>query len=281
MCGIFGIVPSSSYSFRDLDFLAKHSQQRGKDSSGLFYYADKKYYIHRADYQITKLIREVRPDSSNFVMGHSRLITNGMGDNQPVLRDNICVIHNGIIVNDELIWDKIKKTRQLEIDTEVIVAIASAHIEEGRAIEDLPSRVFELCEGVVACALALPKLGKLCLFSNNGSLYIGTKDHSSLFASESYSLTQLGCENVRQIKDEAVLLDIPVSHDSISISENSARRISLIPALGQISSEEKMLEFKNHNLRRCQKCVLPETMPFISFDSEGVCNYCKNRSSIY
>jgi hypothetical protein len=27
-------------------------------------------------------------------------------------------------------------------------------------------------------------------------------------------------------------------------------------------------------LRRCTKCVLPETMPYIEFDDEGVCNYC-------
>jgi glucosamine--fructose-6-phosphate aminotransferase (isomerizing) len=29
-------------------------------------------------------------------------------------------------------------------------------------------------------------------------------------------------------------------------------------------------------LKRCSKCLLPETMPFISFDAEGVCNYCRN-----
>jgi len=28
-------------------------------------------------------------------------------------------------------------------------------------------------------------------------------------------------------------------------------------------------------LRRCTKCVLPETMPFIEFDEAGVCNYCR------
>jgi glutamine---fructose-6-phosphate transaminase (isomerizing) len=28
-------------------------------------------------------------------------------------------------------------------------------------------------------------------------------------------------------------------------------------------------------LRRCTRCVLPETMPFISFDHQGVCNYCR------
>jgi hypothetical protein len=29
------------------------------------------------------------------------------------------------------------------------------------------------------------------------------------------------------------------------------------------------------SLRRCSRCVLPETMPFIDFDSDGVCNYCR------
>ena len=33
-------------------------------------------------------------------------------------------------------------------------------------------------------------------------------------------------------------------------------------------------------LRRCTKCVLPETVPFIHFDENGVCNYCRNHRSI-
>ena len=33
-------------------------------------------------------------------------------------------------------------------------------------------------------------------------------------------------------------------------------------------------------LRRCTNCVLPETMPFISFDDRGVCNYCRTYSKI-
>ena len=34
------------------------------------------------------------------------------------------------------------------------------------------------------------------------------------------------------------------------------------------------------SLRRCAKCILPETMPFIEFDDEGVCNYCANYKSV-
>jgi glutamine---fructose-6-phosphate transaminase (isomerizing) len=33
-------------------------------------------------------------------------------------------------------------------------------------------------------------------------------------------------------------------------------------------------------LRRCTKCVLPETMPFIAFDGQGVCNYCRTYRAI-
>jgi hypothetical protein len=29
-------------------------------------------------------------------------------------------------------------------------------------------------------------------------------------------------------------------------------------------------------LRRCKRCILPETMPYIEFDDHGVCNYCRN-----
>ncbi len=31
----------------------------------------------------------------------------------------------------------------------------------------------------------------------------------------------------------------------------------------------------SNELRRCSRCLLPETMPYISFDEEGVCSYCR------
>jgi predicted glutamine amidotransferase len=33
-------------------------------------------------------------------------------------------------------------------------------------------------------------------------------------------------------------------------------------------------------LKRCTRCILPETFPFIEFDEEGVCNYCRNYTPI-
>lgn len=274
MCGIFGIISSSSINRNEFGILARHAQERGKDSSGLITYDGLKYQIYRADYAITKLVAQVKPYSSKLILGHSRLITNGLSDNQPVVRDNVCVLHNGIIVNDESVWNSLKKKRELNIDTEVIAAIAAEHVEDGLDVAGLPKRVLELCQGVVSCAIALPALGKLCLFSNNGSLYLGSKGGSMIFASESYPLSQIGCADIKQIKD-AVFIDIPISKIPFEISEKSSRTQNLVPGLSFSSSDEKILEHKIVNVRRCTKCVLPETMPYINFDSEGVCNYCR------
>ena len=128
MCGIFGQVSSVKVNRKKLDMIVKHSEQRGVDSSGSIHYENAEYRIDRADYNIEKLLKKVQPYESRIVLGHSRLITNGLGDNQPVVRDNICVIHNGIIVNEEEVWDNISIKRRLKIDSETIVAIASEHL---------------------------------------------------------------------------------------------------------------------------------------------------------
>ncbi|HDZ9304242.1 TPA: glucosamine 6-phosphate synthetase, partial [Vibrio cholerae] len=62
--------------------------------------------------------------------------------------------------------------------------------------------------------------------------------------------------------------------EKTTLNEFKAQRVDLVPTLKFNSQEEGMLEYHVHNLRRCTKCILPETMPFIHFDDKGVCNYC-------
>lgn len=275
MCGIFGIISSATVDKKELQVLVNHSQQRGMDSSGLIFTDGSDYIVKRADYAISKLLKEVKLKSSSMVMGHSRLITNGLSDNQPVVRDGVAVIHNGIVVNHESIWSKINKERKLQIDTEVIAAIAADCVENGDTLESIPEKILELCEGVVACALILPKLGKLCLFSNNGSLYIGQNGERQVFASESYPLKMMGCNDIKKIKS-GVFIDIAISDKAMEISDKAGRKTNLIADLPLLSSEEKLLEYPKPKLKRCTKCILPETMPYIRFDDKGVCNYCNN-----
>ena len=208
-------------------------------------------------------------------MGHSRLITNGLSDNQPVVYEDVAVLHNGIVVNVDTIWEQIDKPRKLEIDSEVIAAIAVEHVEKDGDLEALSARVFDLCQGVAACAVALPRLGKLCLFSNNGSLYVGAKDGATYFSSERFPLESVACTDITQVR-EGIVVDIPVAQRDFEVTDRVERTRNLIPGLLASSTEEKLLEYPPHNLRRCTKCILPETMPYIAFDSDGVCNYCLN-----
>lgn len=276
MCGIFGLFSQSSIKNNDLKVLAHHARQRGRDSSGLVFFKQD-YMVEKADYDIQRLIKRVNTSSSPLVMGHSRLITNGLGDNQPVVRNDIIVIHNGIIVNDQDIWQATGLERKLEIDSEVIAALAEMHISNGGDVNELPDLVLKQCKGVVACAIILPKHGKAVVFSNNGSLYVGTRNADKFFSSESYPLSQIECDNIIQIKTEGYVFDIPLSSSLPIVNESKHRTENLIPEFKFIKKEADVLEFKQDiNIKRCKRCILPETMPFIHFDKQGVCNYCNN-----
>lgn len=275
MCGIFGIFSNSNINKNHLSTLALHARQRGRDSSGLIYQDSDTYQVKRADYDIKHLLKKTKLPQSNVIMGHSRLITNGLADNQPVIRDGVCVLHNGIIVNDSAVWESLNLQQELQIDTEVIVAITIDALNQGIAFENISKQILSQCQGVIACAIAIPKQGKVLLFSNNGSLYIGTNESGTCFSSEKFPLEQIGCTEIKQIWQDAEIIDIPLS-DKIIITDDKSRREDLIPRFQNIAAEEAMLEYNKPNLRRCTCCLLPETMPFISFDSKGVCNYCNH-----
>ena len=74
--------------------------------------------------------KETQIKNSKLICGHSRLITNGLSDNQPINRNGIIVIHNGIVVNDEEIWAENKLKRYQKIDTEIIAALAEKYLSE-------------------------------------------------------------------------------------------------------------------------------------------------------
>ena len=166
--------------------------------------------------------------------------------------------------------------RKYVIDSEIIVAISEEHIQNNEDIQDLPNKIFSLCKGVIACALLLPKLGKLLLFSNNGSLYTGISDQGIYFASENYILNKIGCKNIKQIYKEPCIIDVPRSNKKLDIHEEKTRTENLIPEFKFIKQEERLLQYHKPEIKRCSRCVLPETMPFIKFDKDGVCNYCHN-----
>ena len=74
-----------------------------------------------------------------------------------------------------------------------------------------------------------------------------------------------------------------VDHIPESIQEGMQGRIARCDT-SLVGSEVEKIDSKNQEaisgLRRCTKCILPETMPFIEFDDEGVCNYCREYKKV-
>ena len=78
MCGIFGYIGSKELDPKELDFLVRHSQIRGRDSSGLVVHRASGYVAAKADFAITRLCKKVSLSDRTVFFGHSRLITNGL-----------------------------------------------------------------------------------------------------------------------------------------------------------------------------------------------------------
>ena len=285
MCGIFGVIQGNNKTIKDVltkkefNFFLKHAEVRGRDSSGYVTLEANKLKVTKRDLKLTSVLDYKAIKNSPLCFGHSRLITNGSKDNQPLVMSENILIHNGIVVNVDQVFENNDYERKLEIDSEIILAIFNKSRTNGLTIKDSINEIYKLCKGTISSVIYSKSDNSLILFSNNGSLYTGILNGSTLFASEEYPLRELGCKEINQVYDPVKInLDLHFDGKStfINIDETNTRKKDLIPALGVLNGKEKLLEYKQHNLKRCSKCVLPETMPYINFDSKGVCNYCNN-----
>ena len=89
MCGIVGFVRGNDCRWqKPIRTLVSHSEQRGRDSSGLLTISKSfEYKVLKSDHTITSLYKNSIKTDPDFIIGHSRLVTNGMLDNQPVISD--------------------------------------------------------------------------------------------------------------------------------------------------------------------------------------------------
>jgi len=342
MCGIFGLILAENSDKSDaivkklLTKIAKISIARGQDSSGLAFKSNQisSITVIKGDIPINCLLKEsvVKQEIDNAiknyqngdlfqVIGHARLVTNGSQlkdvNNQPVVKDGIVGIHNGIIVNDKKLWQENQEIeRKYEIDTEVILSLIKRNIIKGSSLSNAIIDTLNKIEGTASCALLFEDNHHLALFTNNGSIYYSFDNEIFLFASEEYFMK----ETLRKCN-----IDLPIVHlkaNSGAILNTKLFQITEFSSTQTFSKEFNYLTHSNYTisikniksnfnkefvvdpsefinkskesgllnllennidnivkLKRCSKCILPETFPFIEFDRNGQCNYCKNHKA--
>jgi glutamine phosphoribosylpyrophosphate amidotransferase len=219
MCGIFGIISKKKIHFSDLKFLAMHARQRGKDSSGYLEIKNNDFYINRFNYDLKYSIKKIDKNNQTFI-GHARLVTNSMVDNQPIYKNDIALFHNGIITNFENLFRKYNLNKNFSIDTEIIIELFNFFFLKNKNFDKTIDEIFSNIIGTASCAMYLFSLGKLILFSNNGSLYTGQKNEDIYFSSEKFPLKILNCQNIFKV-NKYIILDVPSCHKRVNIKEDN------------------------------------------------------------
>lgn len=278
MCGIYAVFCERAKVSKNSIFgLARAAQARGRDSAGIVFQSGPDLLVKRRDYGAVRLLRETASvTESRFIAGHSRLVTNDVQSNQPVVRDDLIVIHNGIVTNFEKVWGDIEAEPETALDSEIIPALYQHFRLKGASDAEAVASLLEVTEGVVSAILLAPKENKILLISNNGSLYYGFKGKDLYVASEKFPLDSAYAGQIKQV-DGCVSFDYEFRFSSINIDDMVSRnRQYLLPQFQFHAAREKMLEFEVPAVARCSACILPETMPFITFNQKGICNYCEN-----
>lgn len=234
-------------------------------------------------------------------------------NNQPVRSGSVTVVHNGIVVNPDEIWaSKPELTRTAEVDTEAIAALTFQAM--GHLLDPLAAtkQTYSYLRGAASIAWTHDSLYTLTLATNTGDLYyaIIPGELGLVFASERYILQQaltalgdvakawsvthlhaLNALSIDVVSDQPLrycslqedidpiapkVMPSPVQHEEIA---SGKQNFPLTPQRAQKRMpDESLLRYSAASLaqlKRCSHCILPETFPFIEFDSNGVCNYCK------
>jgi len=146
MCGIFGIINYDGIMKRylaDLDHiqettsnLLSASQSRGTDASGIcvvtlngramVYKTRKPGQALTADPEYSKIMNTMDYQSNfRMMIGHTRAKTKGTkyynANNHPIVAGKVIGVHNGMISNDDALFDMNKDlTRKGQVDSEII-----------------------------------------------------------------------------------------------------------------------------------------------------------------
>jgi glutamine---fructose-6-phosphate transaminase (isomerizing) len=316
MCGIFGLVSSNTANFdatwteRAVRTLMRLSESRGKESMGLAFRTPDSLRVFKSSGRASSVVKttpfknflrstfdEIPVKNGVFdaplaFLGHCRLVTNGHrsfeDNNQPVISRNSVGVHNGIVVNEAALWEQHGDLpHETDVDSEVIFRLIDQEVDRSNSVPAAISSAFSQICGVANIAMLRTDTSTIELATNNGSLYFChvTGKNCVVFASERYILRKALARMELSAADEQIRHLQAGQAVSLSYLDASVSSYSLqSPPANQAPGKESQVPIvwrrpQRSMMRRCARCVLPETFPGISFDSSGVCSVCHSHEA--
>lgn len=293
MCGIFGVSGQLGKK-KDLENLRSDvnqlfslSQDRGQDASGFAMRLGSKidvlnqalkpnefikHYLYK-DYWKNMSFGDEKPESFTL-LGHTRLETSGSSTQwqnlQPMQVGDLVGVHNGILAGRDF---QIGSGSEDRNDSAYFFKLIN---DSGDSLVNSAQSTLEKISGSSSFALLDKSKSSLVFGTNNGSLFyfVDPETKTLFFASEKNVLQKL-------LTSSKFLNRQGASSDILQVGIGQV--FSWDQVKGGFTEEAETLAHKKvhfvsqhrSELKRCTRCILPHTYPFISFDDEGVCNYCR------
>lgn len=197
MCAIFGIGVQSKHDIKSdsvikdiLERLFLCSMVRGRTASGVVFTSPDEFKVVKTNQPADKFIRlpefisaeqecvSLFDDSNPFrlvsAIGHCRLKTKGSEmmnvNNHPIVTKKVVGVHNGVIANDEVLFQSYGKLLERNgiVDSEVIFALVD-YLSGGRGIQDSIIELAKTLRGSYACAMSHVQQPHIVWLFKNGS----------------------------------------------------------------------------------------------------------------
>lgn len=193
MCGVAGFSLSETTKNIDATALATallHGiESRGRDAAGVAWHdqADGQVWIHKNDVKATAFTPDIDLADARTAICHTRAATKGSPtknvNNHPIEHDGIVGVHNGVIWNDDDLFDLLDVERNAQVDSEAAFAL----IAHGPAAFDAPvDEVLPMLKGSATLAwldTAEPDVLHLARVSSSPLIVAQSQTGSLLFAS--------------------------------------------------------------------------------------------------
>ena len=193
MCGIAGysLSPASSVD-RTLaaQALLAAIAERGADAVGYAHRAGGAIHVHKQRTGASALLDSVSiPHASTEVLVHVRDYTKGhpaiSANNHPIRHGAVVGVHNGLIANDDELFDEHGIERaapEMTVDSEIIFALAERAERQAAALEKL--------RGVMATAWLDERRPGVCFVARGigRPLWVGKAARETFFASTEFAL---------------------------------------------------------------------------------------------
>ncbi|MEI6143617.1 MAG: hypothetical protein WCP85_30345 [Mariniphaga sp.] len=212
------------------------------------------------------------------------------------------------------------KGKVSDLDSELIPTILQDKIDKGVEFGKAIGNLFEEISGMSNIAFLSENNQNLILATNNGSIYYINNLNNGLFifASERFILQQLIIKSklnvhadiIQQLQPKQVAcvnlsslsfhvsnfgeklnnfeFSTTSSHTEFVQDKKGTKNVYINTSLEHSnkkvhhsfidSCNERKIQIDH--LKRCTRCILPETFPYINYDNHGVCNYCNSYNKI-